>query len=86
MYRIKTDVLRQLRPDLIVTQDQCEVCAVSYPEVEQAARACLGSEVTIVSLRPSKLEDILADIGRVASARSADGPALLHFRGRFERI
>lgn len=86
VYRIRTDVLRQLRPDLIVTQDQCEVCAVSYAEVEQAARACLGSEVTIVSLRPSKLEDILADIGRVASAADRVGEGETLIAGLRERL
>jgi iron complex transport system substrate-binding protein len=79
VYRIRTDVLRQLAPDVIVTQDQCEVCAVSYPEVERAARQCLDSDVAIVSLRPTRLDDILADIGRVAVAcdRVAAGEALV---------
>src|SRR5713101_4795090 len=38
VYRIKTDVLERLQPDLIVTQDQCDVCAVSYREVVEATR------------------------------------------------
>lgn len=38
VYRIEVDVLESLRPDLIVTQDQCEVCAVSLPDVEAEAR------------------------------------------------
>ena len=36
VYRLKTDLLQSLQPDLIVTQDQCEVCAVSLPAVEEA--------------------------------------------------
>ncbi len=86
VYRIRTDVLQQLAPDVIVTQDQCEVCAVSYPEVERAARECLGNDVTIVSLRPTRVEDILADIGRVAAAcdRGAAGEALV--AGMRERL
>ena len=42
VYRIKTDVLQSLQPDLIVTQDQCDVCAVSLPEVEEAVRIRTG--------------------------------------------
>ncbi|HUK32456.1 MAG TPA: BtuF-related (seleno)protein, partial [Vicinamibacterales bacterium] len=68
VYRIKTDVLQRLQPDLIVTQDQCDVCAVSFAEVERAAQECLGAAVKIVSLRPTRLDDILADIARVAEA------------------
>jgi len=68
VYRIRVDVLRELKPDLIVTQDQCEVCAVSLPEVEAAARDCLGSGVEIISLRPSRLRDVLDDIRHVGEA------------------
>jgi iron complex transport system substrate-binding protein len=89
VYRIKTDVLENLRPDLIITQDQCEVCAVSFPEVERAVRASLGEEVDILSLRPSELEDVLGDIERVAAAggRSNEGAALLdRMRARLAAI
>lgn len=68
VYRIETDKLRALQPDVIVTQDQCDVCAVSLREVEQAARDCLGGAVTIVSLRPTRLGDILDDVARVGAA------------------
>jgi iron complex transport system substrate-binding protein len=68
VYRIEEQALRAARPDLIVTQDQCEVCAVSFAEVEQAARALLEAPARIVSLRPSRLDDILADVARVADA------------------
>jgi iron complex transport system substrate-binding protein len=68
VYRINTDVLQSLQPDLIVTQDQCEVCAVSLPEVEEAVRCCLTPEVKVISLRPQHLGDIWDDIRRVAHA------------------
>src|SRR5262245_1695731 len=38
IYRLKQDVLQTLKPDLIVTQELCDVCAVSYKEVQHAAR------------------------------------------------
>ena len=69
VYRIKTDVLRGLHPDVIVTQDHCEVCAVSLADVEHAVTCHLSDDdVTVVSLRPNRLDDIWTDIRRVADA------------------
>jgi iron complex transport system substrate-binding protein len=68
VYRIDTDRLAQLDPDLIVTQDQCEVCAVSYKDVLDATAALLAKPAAIVSLRPTRLDDIFDDILRVADA------------------
>jgi iron complex transport system substrate-binding protein len=76
VYRIDTARLAQLQPDLIVTQDQCEVCAVSYRDVVDATRALLPKPATIVSLKPARLDDIFDDIQRVADA--ADCPAVGH--------
>src|SRR4029434_3090364 len=52
VYRIKDDALRAARPDLIVTQEQCEVCAVSFAEGAQAVHSLLNTPVPIVSLKP----------------------------------
>jgi len=68
VYRIKTDILAQVRPDLIVTQEQCDVCAVSYSEVVEATRQVLSQPATIVSLKPLRLDDIFDDMQRVADA------------------
>ena len=78
VYRIHTDLLRELAPDLIVTQDQCEVCAVSYRDVVDATREITGNDVEIVSLQPHRLRDVWRDVERVAeSAGCADrGEAL----------
>jgi iron complex transport system substrate-binding protein len=67
VYRIKTDTLEQLQPDLIVTQEQCDVCAVSYAEVVAATRQLLPA-AHIVSLKPVRLADIFTDVQRVADA------------------
>jgi iron complex transport system substrate-binding protein len=75
VYRIDVDVLARLAPDLIVTQDQCEVCAVSLADVETAARSCLGGGVEIVSLRPSRLTDVFGDIRRLARAAGREAAA-----------
>jgi iron complex transport system substrate-binding protein len=68
VYRVKTDVLGSLRPDLIVTQSQCEVCAVSLKDVEEAVCALTASRPRIVSLEPNALADVWRDIGRVGAA------------------
>jgi iron complex transport system substrate-binding protein len=75
VYRIKTDTLAALRPDLIVTQEHCEVCAVSYKEVVAATQQLLGSAATIVSLKPTRLDDIFADFHRVAEAAGCSAAA-----------
>src|SRR5262245_10509817 len=79
VYRVDTDKLRQLRPDVIVTQVQCEVCAVSLNDVEQAVCSWVDSRPKIVSLAPNQLSDIWADIRRVAGALAASerGEALV---------
>jgi iron complex transport system substrate-binding protein len=68
IYRIDTHMLRQLQPDLILTQAQCEVCAVSLPEVEEAVGKWAGNRPQIISLSPAHLADIWTDIRTVAGA------------------
>src|SRR5262245_19129660 len=68
VYRVDADRLRQLRPDVIVTQTQCEVCAVSQRDVEEAVCQWLDDRPRIVALAPNDLSDVWADIRRVAQA------------------
>jgi iron complex transport system substrate-binding protein len=86
IYRIKTDVLRALRPDLIVTQDRCEVCAVSLPEVEEAVRCVLTQGVNVVSLKPRRLGDIWEDVREVARAAGRENAAEEVVRGLKRRL
>jgi iron complex transport system substrate-binding protein len=74
IYDLDEVALRALEPDLILTQELCDVCAVSYRTVEQAARL-FETDVRVVSLEPNTIRDILANIttvgeltGRVAAA------------------
>lgn len=67
VYDIDTEALRRAAPDVIVTQDLCDVCAVSYSDVERAAREVLG-EVEIVNLHPTRLDEVLDDVEKVARA------------------
>ncbi|MBI4125342.1 MAG: cobalamin-binding protein [Deltaproteobacteria bacterium] len=68
VYEIDVEKLKKARPDVIVTQDQCEVCAVTFDDVVKAARQCLQSDAKIVTLHPDSLEDIFKDILKVGKA------------------
>lgn len=71
VYRVDADLLEQLRPTHIITQSQCEVCAVSLKDVEEAVCQFTSSLPVIVSLEPNSLADVWSDIRRVASALNA---------------
>src|SRR6266849_6924705 len=71
VYRVDAARLRELRPDVIVTQSQCEVCAVSESDVEAAVADWLGAHPKIVSLAPYGLDDIFTDMQRVADTLGA---------------
>jgi iron complex transport system substrate-binding protein len=65
LYHVDQELLRNLRPDLILTQEICEVCAVSRRDVELATRT-LGYRPEILSMSPVNLEQVLEDVQRVA--------------------
>ena len=76
IYAVDDAQLAELAPDVIVTQDLCEVCAVSLDDVRAAvARLAHRDDIVVVSLSPTRLDDVLGDIDRVAAAlgRSARG-------------
>jgi iron complex transport system substrate-binding protein len=66
VYAVDSDLLDGLRPDVIVTQAQCEVCAVSLRDVESAV-ARMRTQPRIVSLNPNSLADVWADVRAVAA-------------------
>jgi iron complex transport system substrate-binding protein len=68
VYRIDVDALARLRPDVIVTQDHCQVCAVSLSDVQDALAALDLPGVEICSLQPTSLDDVRDDLERVAAA------------------
>lgn len=68
VFRIDADALRRERPDVILTQDQCEVCAVPFDEVRRAAEELLDPPPRIVSVSPTTLKGILASIRTIADA------------------
>ena len=90
VYDVDVELLAALAPDVIVTQDLCRVCAVSVDDVRSAvARLAQKADVRLVSLHPRRLDDILDDVGRVATAlgRGDDGRRVVAgLRARIERV
>jgi iron complex transport system substrate-binding protein len=86
VYSVDAEALRALEPDVILTQDHCDVCAVSLADVEAATCTWTGRPVTIVSLKPDSLADAYADIGRVAQALGAPAAGSALARSMRQRI
>lgn len=61
IYDLDEQLLRELHPDLILTQELCDVCAVNYQTVLKAARL-IDAEMNVVSLEPNTIQDIFANI------------------------
>lgn len=68
VYAIEMDLLQGLAPTHIVTQTQCEVCAVSLRDVERAVEKLTGFDTRLIPLAPNSLADIWDDIQRTAEA------------------
>src|SRR5215210_9536989 len=88
IYDLDEQQMRALRPDLILTQELCDVCAVSYKTVERAARMFDG-DVHVVSLEPNTIGDIFINIRAVGelTGRIAEAEQLVtNLRARMERL
>ena len=68
MYWIDEELLARLRPDLIITQELCEVCAIASGSVFETAAKALDYEPHILTIRPSGLDDILQNVCNIADA------------------
>jgi iron complex transport system substrate-binding protein len=88
LYTLDLETLERLRPDLIVTQALCDVCAVAEGEVTAAACA-LPSSPRVLNLEPTSLDEVLGAIGDVATAAGvADrAPAVIEgLRARIDAV
>src|SRR5436190_287102 len=74
IYDLDEERLNALRPDLIITQELCEVCAVSYKTVERAARM-FETDVRVVSLEPNNIADIFRNIKTVGQLTGRESRA-----------
>lgn len=68
VYHVDEDLLRELAPTVIVTQDQCQVCAASLADVEAAVCSWTGTPARIVSHNPNNLADLMQDFRETAEA------------------
>ncbi len=64
IYDLDTSLLQKLNPDLIITQELCDVCAVSYKFVQKAAKMYVA-DAKVVSLEPNTIQDIFENIKTV---------------------
>jgi iron complex transport system substrate-binding protein len=88
IYSLNEDLLHSLSPTLILTQELCEVCAVSYSTVQQAARRMNG-DATVISLEPKSIKDILLNIelvGELTGYKERASKLIAGLIARLERI
>jgi iron complex transport system substrate-binding protein len=88
LYGLDVDRLAELAPDVVLTQDLCEVCAVSYGRVSQAVRV-LDAGPRVISLEPRTLPDVLAcieQVGDVLGVRRAAAERVAELRARLEAV
>ncbi len=88
IYALDREALRELAPDLIVTQELCPVCAVSYDEVAELAKE-LPSQPQVIALDPRTLGETLGDVRTLAQATGCrdEGVELVaRAAGRIDRV
>ncbi len=86
LYRIDDELLREAKPDLIVTQDLCHVCAITPREVDRAI-GVLQNKPEIILLSPKVLEDVFTDMKAVAEAAGSDATGVIEkLQARVKRI
>ena len=88
VYRIDLDGLRAAAPDLILTQELCDVCAVGYQDVLSQVKS-LPKVPQVLSLSPQTLEDVLHDmlkVGETTGASERATAAVMSFRQRIENV
>ncbi len=88
IYEIDEKLLETLKPDLILTQELCAVCAVSYTKVREAARI-LDADTKIVSLEPNNLEEIIDNIrlvGKITGKQSKADELAVQLSQRISRV
>src|SRR3954470_22456668 len=85
LYELDEKALEEAAPDLILTQELCKVCAVSYREVNEVARA-IDADITVLSLEPTSVEGILNTITTVGAMTEAEDAAVDVIESLRERL
>lgn len=85
LYSVDAELLTSLAPTLILTQSQCDVCAVSYQSVlDLVASESKLAGTKVVALKPSSLDEVLADIMRIGAAAGA-ADAAQNYRSQLQQ-
>jgi len=88
IYALDSDLLERLNPDLIVTQELCAVCAVSYEAVERAVKR-LTADPRIVSLEPSSLQDVywtIVQLGKLTDRETQAHMLIANLEARVREV
>ncbi len=88
IYDLDTDLLERLQPDLLITQELCDVCAVSYKIVSKAAKI-YAADATVVSLEPNTIDGIFENIitvGELAEVKDKAETLVAELRNRLDTI
>jgi iron complex transport system substrate-binding protein len=85
LYELDEEALAAVEPDLILTQELCQVCAVSYREVNEVARR-IDADIAVVSLEPTSIEGILNTITTVGAMAEVEDAAIDVVEGLRERL
>ncbi|HUY61629.1 MAG TPA: ABC transporter substrate-binding protein, partial [Candidatus Dormibacteraeota bacterium] len=88
LYALDLEALARARPDLVLTQELCEVCAVAYPQVLEAVRVLPGHP-SVVSLEPDSLPGIwrsIAEVGRVTGTAARARELIASFSARIDAV
>ncbi|MEE2661432.1 MAG: cobalamin-binding protein [Pseudomonadota bacterium] len=86
IYEVDVKLLEDIKPDLIVTQDQCEVCAVSKTDLEKTLSQMLSESTTIVTLTANDIAGVWNDIKRTAEAMGLVANGIDIVRGLIKRL
>ncbi|WP_333761273.1 cobalamin-binding protein [Streptomyces sp. IBSBF 2390] len=88
LYTLDTEALAALRPDVVLTQDLCDVCAVSYERVSRTVRL-LDADTRVVSLEPRTLDDVLdclVTVGDLLGVRERGERRRAELRARLDDV
>ncbi len=85
LYRLDQEGLKRARPDLILTQELCAVCAVSYSQVLDAAKVLPGRPA-VVSLEPASVAQVLRSIADIGQVTGTQDRAAELVRGLWARV
>ena len=88
LYRLKDHLMREARPDLVLSQDLCHVCAITPDQLHDTLRS-MPQQPTVLTLNPGTVDDVIDDVVRIgdAAGRSTEGHRLAaHLRDRLEAV